>query len=104
MRIQSALWATALCLAPVSAVAQDFYEYWGDGRAEGDPGTPTPGKARNHFKLYGRPSSAQGSILGNREEPKMSQKLSGEYRSALWHPKKGQKTPPEGGPEMGPKK
>ena len=34
MRIQSALWATALCLAPVSAVAQDFYEYWGDGRAE----------------------------------------------------------------------
>ena len=34
MRIQSALWATALCLAPVSVVAQDFYEYWGDGRAE----------------------------------------------------------------------
>lgn len=34
MRIQSALWATALCLAPVAAVAQDFYEYWGDGLAE----------------------------------------------------------------------
>ena len=68
------------------------------------PGPPEPLGIPAFFDFLGRPWSPQGSLLDPRGEPEMLKNRPSEYRSALWHPQKSQKTPLEGGSEMGQKK